>query len=70
MARLSVAPSAAMMIGDSESDLAAAWSAGVPVIGFANLPTKHQRLAAADAVIDDMAVLAGELNDLPNACDP
>ena len=35
----------------------AAHAAGVAAIGYANKPGKHERFAAADAVIDSMAEL-------------
>lgn len=48
---------AAVLVGDSETDLTAARAAYVRVVGYANKPGKERRLASADAVIDDIAVL-------------
>lgn len=44
-------PARALMIGDSESDIAAAQTAGVPSVGFANKPGKRKRLAGAGATV-------------------
>jgi HAD superfamily hydrolase (TIGR01509 family) len=56
---LDVDPSRCLAIGDSTSDVEAAKSAGMPCIGYANKPGKHERLAAAEAelIITDLALL-------------
>jgi HAD superfamily hydrolase (TIGR01549 family) len=53
----------AVFIGDSVTDIEAGRAAGIPTIGYANKPGKHQRLAAAGAevVIESMQVLAAEI---------
>lgn len=51
-------PSSAVFVGDSLSDIQAARTAGVPVIGYANKPPKLHRLAISDAVITSMQGLA------------
>jgi HAD superfamily hydrolase (TIGR01509 family) len=55
---------ATMFVGDSESDVVAGNAAGVPTIGYANKPGKHERLAEAGAVtvIQSMAALARALH--------
>ncbi|WP_084597901.1 Imm21 family immunity protein [Micromonospora chokoriensis] len=60
---LQVAPDAAVLVGDSIADIAAAKAAGVACIGYANKPGKAERLAAAgaDAIVTDMTDLAGVL---------
>ncbi|MGW5559559.1 Imm21 family immunity protein [Micromonospora sp. NPDC003944] len=60
---LKVAPGAAVLVGDSTTDIAAARAAGVACIGYANRPGKAERLAAAgaDAIVTDMSDLAGVL---------
>lgn len=51
-------PSSALFVGDSLSDIQAARTAGVPVIGYANKSPKLHRLAISDAVITSMHDLA------------
>ncbi|MBG6063789.1 Imm21 family immunity protein [Micromonospora ureilytica] len=60
---LKVAPDAAVLVGDSATDVAAARAAGVACVGYANKPGKAERLAAAgaDAIVTDMTDLAGVL---------
>ncbi|WP_410815531.1 Imm21 family immunity protein [Micromonospora sp. 050-3] len=60
---LNVAPDAAVLVGDSITDIAAARAAGVACVGYANKPGKAERLAAAgaDAIVTDMTDLAGVL---------
>ncbi|MEU8422995.1 Imm21 family immunity protein [Micromonospora sp. NPDC048835] len=60
---LKVAPGAAVLVGDSTTDIAAARAAGVACIGYANRPGKAERLTAAgaDAIVTDMSDLAGVL---------
>ncbi|MEU4693184.1 HAD hydrolase-like protein [Actinoplanes sp. NPDC023714] len=55
--------SRALFIGDSITDIEAGIAAGIPTIGYANKPGKHQRLtdAGATVVIDSMRLLAAEL---------
>jgi len=57
---LGTAPAAAVLVGDSTDDVAAGLGAGLPVIGYANKPGKHEHLSrtGAVAVIDSMAELA------------
>jgi phosphoglycolate phosphatase-like HAD superfamily hydrolase len=49
-----------VLIGDSDSDVAAAHAAGVNAVGYANKPGKADRLrsAGADAITDSMAAIA------------
>jgi HAD superfamily hydrolase (TIGR01509 family) len=54
-------PADCLLVGDSASDIEAARSAGVPVVGYANKRGKRERLALADVVIDSMADLATAL---------
>jgi HAD superfamily hydrolase (TIGR01549 family) len=60
---LNVRPSAAVLVGDSTTDIEAAHAAGVPCIGYANKPGKDERLAVAgaDAIVTDMSDLAAVL---------
>lgn len=53
-------PAAAVLIGDSTTDVAAAQTAHVHVLGYANKPGKDRALAdaGADAITDSMAQLA------------
>jgi hypothetical protein len=44
-------PEAAVLIGDSTTDIEAARAAGIRVIGYLNKPIKHQTLSHADALI-------------------
>jgi HAD superfamily hydrolase (TIGR01509 family) len=62
---LDVAPTAAILVGDSASDIQAAHAAGVLPIGFANKPGKREAMTRADArqVIDDLVQLADSLHD-------
>ena len=54
----------AIFVGDTRSDIQAARATGTYAIGYANKPGKHQQLAGADVVIDDMAELAETLEHL------
>jgi beta-phosphoglucomutase-like phosphatase (HAD superfamily) len=63
--RLGVDPAAAVLVGDSLSDVVGARAAGVRCIGFADKPGKTDLLADADVVIEDMRVLAEQLRDVP-----
>lgn len=58
-----IAPAEAVFVGDSTSDMAAAHTAGVPLIALANKPGKAARFTAhgAEHVIDDMLTLAAWL---------
>ncbi|MEV0001019.1 Imm21 family immunity protein [Micromonospora sp. NPDC050980] len=60
---LNVRPTAAVLVGDSPTDIEAAHAAGVAAIGYANKPGKIQRLAVAgaDAIITDMGDLGAAL---------
>ncbi|MET8261772.1 Imm21 family immunity protein [Micromonospora sp. NPDC005205] len=60
---LKVAPDAAVLVGDSATDVEAARAAGVACIGYANRPGKAERLTAAgaDAIVTDMTDLASVL---------
>ncbi|WP_346537632.1 Imm21 family immunity protein [Micromonospora sp. DPT] len=60
---LNVRPSAAVLVGDSTTDIEAAHAAGVACIGYANKPGKAESLAAAgaDAIVTDMSDLAAVL---------
>ncbi|MCG5464125.1 immunity 21 family protein [Micromonospora sp. MED01] len=60
---LKVPPGAAVLVGDSITDIAAARAAGVACVGYANRPGKAERLAAAgaDAIVTDMTDMAGVL---------
>lgn len=62
---LSVEAAGAVLVGDSLSDIEAARAAGTACIGFANKAPKLRRLAAADSVIDDMALLASAIRAAP-----
>ena len=56
---LDVPPHAAVLVGDSTTDIDAAYAAGSHAIGYANKPGKAQLLAEADAelITDTMSVL-------------
>lgn len=56
---LGTAPSACVMIGNSDTDVDAARTARAAVIGYANKPGKRERLQrrGADAVIDELSEL-------------
>ncbi|GAA4568130.1 hypothetical protein GCM10023176_21930 [Micromonospora coerulea] len=60
---LNARPSAAVLVGDSTTDIEAAHAAGVPCIRYANKPGRAERLAAAgaDAIVTDMSHLAAVL---------
>ncbi|HET8658155.1 MAG TPA: HAD-IA family hydrolase [Micromonosporaceae bacterium] len=58
---LHVQPGCAIFIGDTRADVAAGRAAGVSVIGYANKPGKHDDLADADGVIDDVRSLVDAL---------
>lgn len=62
---LGVDPSAAVLVGDSLTDVVGARAAGVRCIGYADRPGKTDLLADADVVIEDMQVLAEQLRDVP-----
>ncbi len=53
---MGAAPSAALMIGDTPSDLTAANSAGVPFLGYARNARKEKLLreAGATVVVDSL----------------
>ncbi len=53
MATLGAAAGNCLMVGDSESDVAACQAAGIAIIGYANKAGKHDRLiqAGADVVV-------------------
>jgi phosphoglycolate phosphatase len=53
----------AVLIGDSETDIASARVAGLPSIGYANKPGKRKRLASAgaDAIVTTMDELVEDL---------
>jgi HAD superfamily hydrolase (TIGR01662 family) len=59
IAQLSAEPTACVLIGDSTTDAQAATHAGIPSIGYANQPGKHQHLtqAGATAIITSLADL-------------
>lgn len=62
---LAVAPSAAVLIGDSLTDIAAAQAAAVRVIAYANKPHKVEPFHAAgpDAVVTSMLQVARVLTE-------
>lgn len=62
---LGAEPESAVLVGDSPTDIQAAHAAGVMCIGYVNKPGKREALRDADAVIDDMAILAEQLAQLP-----
>ncbi|MGE3414085.1 MAG: HAD family hydrolase [Dehalococcoidia bacterium] len=62
---LGIAPSAAVLVGDSLTDIVGARAAGIRCIGYADTPGKTELLAGADMVIEDMQVLAEQLRDVP-----
>lgn len=64
---LSAAPEAAVLVGDSTTDIQAAHAAGVAAIGYANKPGKAQRLTdiGADAIITTMGELVPALAGRP-----
>ncbi|BCJ45025.1 hydrolase [Actinoplanes ianthinogenes] len=57
---------AAVFIGESVTDIHAGQAAGIPTVGYANKPGKHQRLteAGADVVIDSMHAISDALHSL------
>lgn len=58
---LDVPASAAVLVGDSLTDVIAARAARITCIAFADKPGKTDLLAGADVVIEDMRVLAEQL---------
>lgn len=58
LARVQGEPSSAMLVGNSESDIAAALAADVEALGYADRPGKRQALSRARLVIDSLADLA------------
>lgn len=62
--RLHIGPDVALLVGDSTTDVDASRAAGIACIAYANKPGKGQLLAAADAQVDDMQVLAEHLSAL------
>jgi HAD superfamily hydrolase (TIGR01509 family) len=62
-------PEACVLIGDSMSDIAAGRAAGVPVVGYANRPSKITPFAVADAVITTMADVEAALSSVSPAID-
>lgn len=58
IAQLEVVPGECVFVGDSVSDVVAARAAGGYSIGYANKPGKLEKLAVADAVIDEMTSIA------------
>jgi HAD superfamily hydrolase (TIGR01509 family) len=64
---LGVEPGECSLIGDSLSDIEGGRAAGVPVIGYANKPSKVAGLASAGAavVVTTMADIANALMTLP-----
>ncbi|WP_219417713.1 HAD family hydrolase [Pseudonocardia nigra] len=62
---LGVEPNAAVLVGDSVTDVEASRAAGVACIGYANKPGKRDVLAGADAVIEDMRLFAEYLARVP-----
>lgn len=65
LARLSVQPAGAVLVGDSMSDIEAGRAAGTYIVGYASRPEKRASLAGADVVIDDMTCLATALITTP-----
>lgn len=65
--RLSARPEAAVLVGDSMTDVEAAHAAGVLAIGYANKPGKAERFAAihADDIITSMAELIPAMTAAP-----
>jgi phosphoglycolate phosphatase-like HAD superfamily hydrolase len=62
---LGIEPGVAVLVGDSATDIGAARAAGVACIGYANKPGKRDLLAGADAVVENMQVLADHLARVP-----
>lgn len=65
LSSLGIQPSAAVLVGDSLTDVIGARAAGIMCIGFADKPGKTELLAKADVVIEDMRLLAEHLRDVP-----
>ena len=63
--RLRIGPDVALLVGDSVTDVDGARAAGIACIAYANKPGKDRLLAAADAQVDDMQMLADHLAALP-----
>lgn len=63
---LGAKPDDCLLVGDSLTDIEAARAAGVPVIGYANKPSKVSRFAkaGADAVVTTMSAIASALLSL------
>jgi phosphoglycolate phosphatase-like HAD superfamily hydrolase len=66
---LDVAPDAAVLVGDSITDIQAAHAAGIRCIAYANKPGKWEQFSAAQVIIDDMALLAECLTHTPIVTD-
>lgn len=62
--RLHIGPDVALLVGDSLTDVDGSRAAGIACIAYANKPGKDRLLAAADAQVDDMHVLADHLSAL------
>lgn len=64
LAELTCRPTEAVFVGDSDSDLHAAWAAGCPVIAFANRPEKQDVLMRhqPNILITSMQALAARLD--------
>ncbi|MEV7228313.1 HAD family phosphatase [Polymorphospora sp. NPDC051019] len=58
-------PSRCVLVGDSLSDIEGGRAAGVPVVAYANRPSKTEafRIAGADVVITSMGTIASALVD-------
>lgn len=69
---LDVAPAAAVLVGDSVTDIQAARSASVPVIGYANKPGKRQAMidAGVNDVIEALKQLADTLRAVGKSTSP
>lgn len=57
LARVQAEPTSAILVGNSESDIAAALAAGVEALGYADRPGKRRALSQARLVIDSLAGL-------------
>ncbi|GGJ89057.1 hydrolase [Pilimelia anulata] len=58
---LDVGPEGALMVGDAATDVLAAHSAGVPVVGYASRLNKYEALAEADVIVTSMVAIANAL---------
>ncbi len=67
VAHAAVPPRDAVLIGDAVTDIDAAHSADVPVVGYANKPGKAAGLQDADAIATDMHELADAVNAVGTA---